>query len=326
MTKQQLSNHDKGWRDLPPIDALLDHDDDEVDDVDAACELKQDPSLCFIKDHMDLHSALYHQHVLMTMPSSPGRNTDPSSSKSKLKPMARTGTITVVTKTTTTTTTITGFPVVDVSSQRFDTMAQHVAQQAPSPNNSSSDSSSSSDEGEDNDADMRSSLDSHSKAPSCSLLSHRQKHACSPSCQHHEPASTTHHPQAVSQSTPTPKILKSKSTKKTPMARNKRTTTSYDAKTTACLKRAFFNHYSKQYKLTREQRETMIRETGLRSRNITYWFSNHKRRLGAELAIYRKLTREHKIKDYDAFVQWRQGRDLPAYITREEIRLYRESH
>ncbi|KAK4515561.1 uncharacterized protein ATC70_010511 [Mucor velutinosus] len=332
MTEQQLPNHSKDWQDLPPIDALLDHDDDDDDDdLDSACALNQDPSLCHMKDHIDLHSTLYHQHVLTanrSMPASlnrdPNKMSESSSSKSKLKAMSDTGTITVVTKTTTT---ITGFPVAGVSSRRFDTMVRRVAQQASSPNISSSDSSSSSSDEKDSDADMF-TMDSRSKVTPSSLSPARQKHRFSRSYQHHASsttASTSTHPQVVSQSTRTPKILKPKSTEKTAMAKNNRTTTSYDAETTAYLRKAFFNYYSKQCKLTREQREAVIRETGLRSRNITYWFSNHKRRLGTELAIYRKLTREHKIQDYDAFVQWRQDQELPTYITREEVRLFTAS-
>ncbi|GAN10431.1 hypothetical protein MAM1_0354d09972 [Mucor ambiguus] len=329
MTEQQLPHHTKDWQGLPRMDALSDHDDD--DDIDSACALRQDTSLCFIKDHINLHSSLYHQHILTSnrfLLSSPKRNankmSESSSSKSKQKPKsAGIGAITVVTKTTTTTT-ITGFPVVDVSSRRGKIMAQHVAQQAASPNNSSSDtSSSSSDEDEENRDDML-SMDSMFAATLSFPSPKRQNHTSACAYQRHE-ASTTTHPQAASQSTATPEILKSKSTKKTPMAKSKRTTTSYDAETTAYLKRAFFNYYSKQCKLTREQREAVIRETGLHSRKITYWFSNHKRRLGTELAIYRKLTREHKIKDYDAFVQWRQDQKLPAYITREEISSFKAS-
>ncbi|KAL0139489.1 Homeodomain-like DNA binding domain-containing transcription factor [Mucor lusitanicus] len=328
----QLPKYNKDWQDLPPIDALLDHDDDDL--MDPACALKQDASISFIKDHIDLHSALYHQHVLTTnrpMPPSPKKNPSKisessSSSKSKLKPMSGTGTITVVTKTTTTTT-ITGFPGVDVSSRTFDSVAQHSAQQAPSPNNSSSnDSSSSSDDEVDNSDDDLLSIDSRSEDITSHLSPKRQKYRFPCAYKRHESITTTSHSQPVSQSTATAKILKSKSMKKKPIVKKKRTTTSYDAETTAYLKKAFFNYYSKQCKLTREQREAVIRETGLRSRNITYWFSNHKRRLGTELAIYRKLTREHKIKDYDAFVQWRQDQELPAYITREEIRLFKASH
>ncbi|KAL9540253.1 hypothetical protein MBANPS3_009782 [Mucor bainieri] len=315
MNEQQLPNNNKDWQDLPPIEALLDHDDDDGD-VDSTCALKQDASLGFIKDHIDLHSALYHQHILtpnQSMPSSPKRSTtskapESSSSKSKLKPMSGTGTITFVTKTTTTTTTITGFPVVDASSRKFDAMAQHVAQEAPSPNNSSSDSSSTSSSDEDDDSnDDTLSMDFSSAGTPPSISSKRQKHKFPYTYQrHHGPSTTTStftHSQAVSQSGATPKILKSKSMKKTPTAKSKRTTTSYDAETTSYLKRAFFNYYSKQYKLTREQREAVIRETGLRSRNITYWFSNHKRRLGTELAIYRLRIMMHlcngdKIETY----------------------------
>ncbi|KAL9544250.1 hypothetical protein PS6_008856 [Mucor atramentarius] len=316
MSEQKRSNPNKDWQDLPPVDAFLDHDDD---DLDTTCSLR-DPSLCFLKDYIDLHSTMCHQHVLAanrSMSASPKKNIN----LSKLSESSSTGTITVVTKTTTTTT-ITGFPTVDVSSQQFDAKAQR----APSSTNSCSSSENSygtydDDEMLNNDSDSESASSSASSAnknPQFSCLSNQQNG--SNTC-----ISTSNHSLAASQSR-TPKILKWKPKKTKAMAKSKRTTTSYDAETTAYLKKAFFNYYSKQYKLTREQRETVIRETGLRSRNITYWFSNHKRRLGAELAIYRKLTREHKLKDYDAFLRWRQDQELPDHITREEIKLFKESH
>ncbi|KAG1102926.1 hypothetical protein G6F42_017292 [Rhizopus arrhizus] len=325
MSEQQRSNPNKDWQDLPPIDAFLDHDDD---DLDTTCSLR-DSSLCFLKDYIDLHSTVCHQHVLAanrSMPASPKKNislsklSESSNSKSKLKPISGTGTITVVTKTTTTTT-ITGFPAVDVSSQQFDAKAQR----APSPTDSCSSRENSygthvDDEMLSNDSDSESTSSSSSstnKNPQFSCLSNQQNG--SNTC-----ISTSNHLQAASQSR-TPKTLKWKPKKTNATTKSKRTTTSYDAETTAYLKKAFFNYYSKQYKLTREQRETVIRETGLRSRNITYWFSNHKRRLGAELAIYRKLIREHKLKDYDAFLRWRQDQELPDHITREEIKLFKES-
>ena len=91
--------------------------------------------------------------------------------------------------------------------------------------------------------------------------------------------------------------------------KKKRTVTSYDAQTSQYLKSVFFEVYSKQSKLTKDQRAEVKRITGLPSRNITYWFSNHKRRFQNTLKIYKQAVTESKgaVKTYDDFVQW--GKD-----------------
>lgn len=98
-----------------------------------------------------------------------------------------------------------------------------------------------------------------------------------------------------------------------PPPKKKRTVTSYDAQTSQYLKSVFFEVYSKQSKLSKEQRAIVQEKTGLPSRNITYWFSNHKRRFQDTLEIYRKavIDSEGSINCYDDFIQWRKDNELP---------------
>ncbi|KAI7873211.1 uncharacterized protein EV154DRAFT_392237, partial [Mucor mucedo] len=101
----------------------------------------------------------------------------------------------------------------------------------------------------------------------------------------------------------------------------KRTVTSYDTQTSLYLKSVFFEVYSQQAKLTKEQRVKVQEKTGLPSRNITYWFSNHKRRFQNTLKIYRKAVRESEgeVKSYNDFIQWRQSHGLPDQVTQKEV-------
>ncbi|KAI9362315.1 hypothetical protein BD770DRAFT_304432, partial [Pilaira anomala] len=100
-----------------------------------------------------------------------------------------------------------------------------------------------------------------------------------------------------------------------------RTITSYDSQTSLYLKSVFFNVYSKQKKLTKEQRAEVQKRTGLNSRNITYWFSNHKRRFKDALKVYRKAVEESggEIKDYQDFIHWRRAHNLPDQVTQDEL-------
>lgn len=108
--------------------------------------------------------------------------------------------------------------------------------------------------------------------------------------------------------------------------KKKRTVTSYDSQTSFYLKSVFFEVYSKQLKLTKDQRMKVQEKTGLPSRNITYWFSNHKRRFQSSLKIYRKAVRESNgaVKSYDDFIQWRKKHDLPDQVMEEEVLDYEE--
>ncbi|KAI9481188.1 MAG: hypothetical protein EXX96DRAFT_565729 [Benjaminiella poitrasii] len=101
----------------------------------------------------------------------------------------------------------------------------------------------------------------------------------------------------------------------------RRTATSYDARTTHYLKSVFFNIYSSRDKLTKEQRRQVQKETGLKPRNITYWFSNHKRRFQTSLSVFKKVVEESegKIKTYDDFLAWRRERGLPEEALESEL-------
>ncbi|KAG2212798.1 hypothetical protein INT46_002126 [Mucor plumbeus] len=356
MTESQESNINKDWQDLPPIDSMIEEEtlqDTPEPTINESAFIEQEQTLSFIKKRIDFHSAMYHQYlmavnqsILCMQPENAGSNlpkvSESSSSKFRVKPISGTGTITVVTKTTTTTT-ITGFPVVDDVNRKSGNMAQHVAQEMSCSSSSSNcpDNSNKDDDGDNNDDgndDLNDSVDSNSEIENM------------PSSQNNESIETpgkpdkrsfsdlssqeeSNKPSSFTKQTK-PNISKITFRLNTPIERqskillskNKRTTTSYDAKTTAYLKKIFFNYYSKQYKLTKEQRDVVIDNTGLRSRNVTYWFSNHKRRLGAELQIYRNAVREYDIKNYDEFLQWRRDHDLPEQITREEIKQYKTSN
>ncbi|KAI7886040.1 hypothetical protein K492DRAFT_114434, partial [Lichtheimia hyalospora FSU 10163] len=101
----------------------------------------------------------------------------------------------------------------------------------------------------------------------------------------------------------------------------RRTATSYDAETTHYLKSVFFSIYSKRDKLTKDQRRQVQLHTGLKPRNITYWFSNHKRRFQTSLKIFKRTVRESNgnVKTYDDFLEWRREHDLPEEVMDHEL-------
>ncbi|KAI9269708.1 hypothetical protein EDC94DRAFT_686132 [Helicostylum pulchrum] len=100
----------------------------------------------------------------------------------------------------------------------------------------------------------------------------------------------------------------------------RRTATSYDSETTHYLKSIFFDIYSNNDKLTKDQRRQVQRETGLKPRNITYWFSNHKRRFQNSLLVYKKIVTESKgsVKNYNDFLLWRRSRGLSEEVLENE--------
>lgn len=100
----------------------------------------------------------------------------------------------------------------------------------------------------------------------------------------------------------------------------KKRNTSYDYKTTAYLQSVFFDVYSKQPKLTKQQRMVVQKRTGLPSRNITYWFSNHKRRFQKSLHSFQKVTKSsnRSVLTYNDFIKWHRMYGSPNNITRGE--------
>lgn len=100
----------------------------------------------------------------------------------------------------------------------------------------------------------------------------------------------------------------------------RRTATSYDAQTTHYLKSIFFDIYSNRDKLTKDQRRQIQKETGLKPRNITYWFSNHKRRFHNSLLVFKKIIKDSKgsVKNYDDFLEWRRARGFTEEVLENE--------
>lgn len=89
------------------------------------------------------------------------------------------------------------------------------------------------------------------------------------------------------------------------------TPTMYDTSTSQYLIRMFFDTCGRDRKLTKDQRNEIIKRTGLTSRRITYWFSNHKRRFKNEIKTYRHLLEQGTITTYDEFVEFLRDNRLP---------------
>ncbi|KAI9311217.1 hypothetical protein BX666DRAFT_1999052 [Dichotomocladium elegans] len=115
-------------------------------------------------------------------------------------------------------------------------------------------------------------------------------------------------------------ILATRRIFRTPRHHTRRTATSYDAETTHYLKSVFFSIYSKRDKLTKEQRRQVQIHTGLKPRNITYWFSNHKRRFQRALKVYKQTVQKTggAIKSYDDFLLWRRRHGLTDEVLDDE--------
>ncbi|RCI02589.1 hypothetical protein CU098_011151 [Rhizopus stolonifer] len=90
---------------------------------------------------------------------------------------------------------------------------------------------------------------------------------------------------------------------------SRRTATSYDEETTHYLKSIFYDIYSVRSRLTKEQRKRIEKETGLKPRNITYWFSNHKRRFQHALEEFKQVVKESngQVKTYGDFLDWQKA-------------------
>ncbi|KAI9269963.1 hypothetical protein BY458DRAFT_572313 [Sporodiniella umbellata] len=94
--------------------------------------------------------------------------------------------------------------------------------------------------------------------------------------------------------------------------RKKKKITAYNAEITTYLQSVFFDIYSKQSKLTKQQRREVQEKTGLPSRNITYWFSNHKRRFQISLNQFKKKHTDSSLTYLD-FIKWRRKQSLPDH-------------
>ncbi|KAL0082169.1 hypothetical protein F4703DRAFT_1954434 [Phycomyces blakesleeanus] len=104
------------------------------------------------------------------------------------------------------------------------------------------------------------------------------------------------------------------------LSTTRRTATSYDVTTTHYLKSVFFSIYSKREKLTKDQRRQVQEQTGLKPRNITYWFSNHKRRFQTSLKVFKQTVRMSggRVKTYDDFLRWRKIHGLGPEVNDNE--------
>ncbi|GAA5815608.1 hypothetical protein MFLAVUS_009120 [Mucor flavus] len=136
-----------------------------------------------------------------------------------------------------------------------------------------------------------------------------------------EPTAATAAAATVAATADTSTTTTTTTTTATTVQKKRRTTTSYDVQTSLYLKSVFFEVYSKQKKLTKEQRMQVQQRTGLPSRNITYWFSNHKRRFKNTLQVYRQAVEESHgaVGNYRDFIRWRRNHDLPDQVTQAEL-------
>jgi hypothetical protein len=122
-------------------------------------------------------------------------------------------------------------------------------------------------------------------------------------------------------------VVKSSSKAAKKLKVRKRTPTSYDSETSYYLKSMFFQAYSIQKKLTKTQRLEAQKKTGLDSRKLTYWFSNHKRRSQEALEIYHDTIRrsDGQVSNYQEFLMWRRSRGLPDHIGSAEVTAFKRS-
>ena len=95
------------------------------------------------------------------------------------------------------------------------------------------------------------------------------------------------------------------------LQKSRRTKTSYDPKTSYRLNVLFFETFGKGRKPTKLERSKVQRKTGINSRRLTYWLSNHKRRFNAELQAFHRLVFEKKVDGYDGFIEYCKMNDIP---------------
>jgi hypothetical protein len=72
----------------------------------------------------------------------------------------------------------------------------------------------------------------------------------------------------------------------------------------------FFEVYSVRSKLTKAERQAAHEFTNISHRNLTYWFSNRKRRDPNDLEEYKKLVSESTITCYKDYLEWQDAQDL----------------
>ncbi|KAI9245824.1 hypothetical protein BDA99DRAFT_565711 [Phascolomyces articulosus] len=95
------------------------------------------------------------------------------------------------------------------------------------------------------------------------------------------------------------------------LQKSRRTKTSYDPKTSYHLNTLFFETFGNGRKPTKPERRRIQKKTGISSRRLTYWLSNHKRRFNAELRAFARLTREGEVNGYDSFVEYCRSHIVP---------------
>ncbi|KAI8141906.1 hypothetical protein BJV82DRAFT_670412 [Fennellomyces sp. T-0311] len=91
----------------------------------------------------------------------------------------------------------------------------------------------------------------------------------------------------------------------------RRSKTSYDPKTSYLLNTLFFESFGNERKPTKLERRKVQHKTGISSRHLTYWLSNHKRRFRPELMAYQRLQRSGRIKSYDEFMDYCKNCHVP---------------
>ncbi|KAI8147459.1 hypothetical protein BJV82DRAFT_701066 [Fennellomyces sp. T-0311] len=86
--------------------------------------------------------------------------------------------------------------------------------------------------------------------------------------------------------------------------RVRRTKTSYDPQTRYQLNVLLYESFGNNRKPTKSERYRIQKETGITSRRLTYWLSDHKHRYATEISEYKRLSEEGKIDGYDSFIQY----------------------
>ncbi|KAI8146825.1 hypothetical protein BJV82DRAFT_665774 [Fennellomyces sp. T-0311] len=89
------------------------------------------------------------------------------------------------------------------------------------------------------------------------------------------------------------------------------TKTLYDPKMSYHLNKLLFDTIGNDRKPTKSERYYIEKKTGISSRRLTYWLSNHKCRFQLELRAYRRLCLEGQIYSFDTFLEYCQQHTVP---------------